>query len=58
KVKDTEIMHSARNEKMDEAAKKAVKKMRFNPAVYNGEPVEYWIKVPVEFDKDKFRIDD
>ena len=57
-VKDTEIMHSARNEKLDKAAKKAVKKMKFNPATYNGEPVEYWYKVPVEFDKDKFRIDD
>ena len=55
-VKEAEIKESIRNIKFDEAALKAVKKLKFEPAIYNYEPIEHWFTLPIEFDSD--RIDD
>ncbi|MFC1563088.1 energy transducer TonB [candidate division KSB1 bacterium] len=49
-VKEAEIKESIRSDKFDKEALKAAKKLRFEPAVYNQEPVEYWFILPIKFD--------
>ena len=46
-VGDTRILNSVRG--LDEAAAAAVKQWRFKPATVKGEPVAWWVSVPVKF---------
>ena len=47
--KHVEINHSSGSEILDRAAADAIKRWRFYPARYGDQPVESWLRVPIEF---------
>jgi TonB family protein len=47
-VIETEIAESIPG--LDDAAKDAVKKVKFKPGKFDGKPVEVWIRIPVNFE--------
>ncbi len=52
-VKEAEIKESIRNKKFDEAALKAAKELKFEPAVFDYEPIEHWFTLSIDFDSSK-----
>jgi periplasmic protein TonB len=47
--KQVEINSSSGSEVLDRAAAAAIKRWRFHPARYGDQPVESWLRVPIEF---------
>ena len=47
--KKVEINSSSGNEALDRAAAEAIKRWRFHPARYSDQPVESWLRIPIEF---------
>jgi protein TonB len=43
------VVQSSDSELLNEAAKKAVKKATFTPAIQNNEPVMCWVSIPIKF---------
>jgi protein TonB len=48
-VSKAELLTSAGNDTLDQAALKTVKQYRFTPALKNGKPVRVWVPLPVKF---------
>lgn len=44
------IVRSSTNKTFDENAKKAVRKLRFGPAIQNGHPIKMWVTITVKFE--------
>ena len=53
KVKKAELKKSIKDKKFDKAVLKAAEKLKFQPAVYNYEPIEHWYIISLEFDSEK-----
>lgn len=47
--KQVEINSSSGNDALDRAAAEAIKRWRFHPARYGDQPVESWLRIPIEF---------
>ena len=47
--KMVEINRSSGSEELDRAAAEAIKRWRFYPARYADQPVESWLRIPIEF---------
>ena len=52
-VKEAEIKESIRNKKFVEAALKAAKEVKFEPAVLDYEPIAHWFTLSIDFDSNK-----
>jgi len=48
-VSEIEINQSSGFKRLDVAAIKAIKRWKFNPATRNGQAIDYWYEVPIEF---------
>ncbi|MCD4666003.1 MAG: energy transducer TonB [Bacteroidales bacterium] len=51
-VKETEVIKSI--PELDNAAIDAVKKLKFKPAKYKGKVVDVWVRLPINFEIEKF----
>jgi TonB family protein len=49
RVKQVEIHSSAGSEALDRAATEAIERWRFHPARNGDQPVESWLRIPIEF---------
>jgi len=49
RAKTVEVNTSSGSELLDRAAAEAIKRWRFYPARYGDQPVESWIRIPIEF---------
>jgi protein TonB len=49
RAKTVEVSTSSGNEVLDRAAAEAIRHWRFHPARYAKQPVESWIRIPIEF---------
>lgn len=47
--KQVEINSSSGSEALDRAAAEAIRRWRFDPARYGDQPVESWLRIPIEF---------
>ena len=47
--KQVEINSSSGSDALDRAAVEAIKRWRFHPARYGDQPVESWLRIPIEF---------
>lgn len=57
-VKSIEFMHSLGDKDYDERAKKIVRKnASFSPAEYQGQPVQFWCRIPIKFEEPIFSED-
>ncbi len=48
------VDRSSKNRQLDQAALEAARHWRYNPAVYNGMPQSDSIRIPVDFDLEKY----
>jgi protein TonB len=46
---EIQLANSSGYARLDDAARSAVQKWKFAPAMRNGNPVEAWVIVPLEF---------
>ena len=49
RTKSVEINTSSGNSVLDRAAAEAIQRWRFHPARYGDQPVEAWLRIPIEF---------
>lgn len=49
KSKTVEVSGSSGSETLDHAAAEIIKRWRFSPARYGDEPVESWVRIPIDF---------
>jgi TonB family protein len=47
--KEVEVNRSSGSDALDRAAAEAIKRWRFHPARHGGNPVESWVRIPIEF---------
>ena len=47
--KQVEVNHSSGSDALDRAAAEAIKRWRFHPARHGQNPVESWVRIPIEF---------
>lgn len=48
-VEEIEIKKSSGYKRLDDAAARAIKRWKFNPATQAGEPIDYWYEIDFEF---------
>ena len=49
RIKSVEISNSSGSAALDRAAAEAIRRWRFHPARYGDQPVESWLRIPIEF---------
>ena len=49
RVEEVQVERSAGHADLDESAREAVRRWRFEPARRSGAPVAVWVLIPVEF---------
>ena len=49
RIKSVEISNSSGSDALDRAAAEAIRRWRFHPARYGDQPVESWLRIPIEF---------
>jgi protein TonB len=49
RIKSVEISNSSGSAALDRAAAEAIRRWRFHPALYGDQPVESWLRIPIEF---------
>jgi periplasmic protein TonB len=49
RAKSVEVNRSSGSEALDRAAAEVIKRWRFSPARYSNQPVESWVKIPIDF---------
>jgi periplasmic protein TonB len=49
RVAEAQIKTSSGHKRLDDAAVRAIKRWKFNPATQAGEPVDYWYEIDFEF---------
>ena len=49
RAEQVDVLRSSGFDRLDESAKRAVRKWRFRPGTKNGEPQSMWFKQPINF---------